>query len=658
MPALVSEAYEAARLARIAANRKQLSSIMGGAAKKKRAPELLIRCQWCRTTRVVELVNTILRSQDGADGAADAPAVVETAGPPPDVQASTVHRGWAILRPADGGLLSTVARLRQHPTFERTFTSAFPTTAAAATLEDVAAGVLAHGALPGGASPRLRLHAFDAEGGDAELMETLSALIEGGGGRLSPTEFDACAIVVRRRDAEGRLGLRHGVLTAAEYEAVRALSPEERSAGADVLCRAAFKVLDALQLLADRGVPIDVSLPAIDVGASPGGWTQALLKHGFARVVSVDPGAMDAALMEGAGDSIEHFAMTAQKAGEELASRNAALLEAGQPAAAQFGVLVCDVNANARFIAQKLLLPLAPMLAMGAPLVLTLKLPKRATAATAVGSARTAEQLLGRWFERFEVMHLLGNTNQERTLIAFRCAEKAPPSAGPGAAAGGEHGVEWREYDVEGRWHSTLGRLVAWVEQHGGDGGGDGGGGINSNSKRLPLSDARERDERVLGQWVHKQQKQKAAPRGGWGETHIAALEAHSWWSWATEDEQFDGKLASLKAWVARERKLPDAFAAQSPGEEAHLAAWVAAQRRSRKKKRLSAARCGALEGCELWTWVAQFGSGDDRDHLSTLDSVLGPRFRCAACGLTCNTQEEMAVHGTKSPQCGVPAAS
>ena len=57
------------------------------------------------------------------------------------------------------------------------------------------------------------------------------------------------------------------------------------------------KLTDALQLLQQRARPIDLALPALDVGSAPGGWSEALLAHGCARVVAIDPAEMDAALM-------------------------------------------------------------------------------------------------------------------------------------------------------------------------------------------------------------------------------------------------------------------------------------------------------------------------------------------------------------------------
>ena len=79
----------------------------------------------------------------------------------------------------------------------------------------------------------------------------------------------------------------------------------------------------------------------------------------------------------------------------------------------------------------------------------------------------------------------------------------------------------WHEYDREGQWDATLQRLVTWVSTAG-------------FGLRLPMRDARDREERTLANWVSKQRKQKVAPRGGWGDRHCDALEGHAWWSWAS----------------------------------------------------------------------------------------------------------------------------
>lgn len=121
--------------------------------------------------------------------------------------------------------------------------------------------------------------------------------------------------------------------------------------------------------------------------------------HGFSKVVSIDPGAMDPRLMEVSGDSIQHMAMTAQAASNPL-----------EDADVKFSVMVCDVNAKATVIVKQLLLPLMGRLQAGSPLILTLKLCKRVSDASAIASGASAQRILETVCEGFEVVHLLSNT--------------------------------------------------------------------------------------------------------------------------------------------------------------------------------------------------------------------------------------------------------
>jgi hypothetical protein len=206
----------------------------------------------------------------------------------------------------------------------------------------------------------------------------------------------------------------------------------------------------------------------------------------------------------------------------------------------RYGVLVCDVNADPRFTATTLLLPLLPLMAAGAPLVLTLKLPKRGHASVAAIGAAHAARALGGWLEGFELRHLLANTSNERTLLAYRRrdddaalplppaqitvavavipAEEEVPAAEHAGGAGGssKHGCRRRGragasstakpsssssspssspspsppsssvYDAEEAWRARLGALARW---HGARG-------------RMPLAEGRTKEERELGLWV------------------------------------------------------------------------------------------------------------------------------------------------------------
>eukprot|EP01047_Picozoa_sp_COSAG01_P025498 COSAG01_NODE_1613_length_9731_cov_11.760590_9_plen_229_part_00 len=214
-------------------------------------------------------------------------------------------------------------------------------------------------------------------------------------------------------------------------------------------------------------------------------------------------------------------------------------------------MLVCDVNADPRFTATTLLLPLVPLMAAGAPLVLTLKLPKRGHASVAAIGAAHAARALGGWLEGFELRHLLANTSNERTLLAYRrtdddAALPLPPAqitvavavipaeeeAAAEQHAGGAGGSSKRGcrrrggagasstakpsssssspsspspppssvYDAEEEWRARLGALARW---HGARG-------------RMPLAEGRTKEERELGLWVRT--------RPAWRHRHTPAV--------------------------------------------------------------------------------------------------------------------------------------
>lgn len=123
---------------------------------------------------------------------------------------------------------------------------------------------------------------------------------------------------------------------------------------APALCKAYFKLREALATswIADALGPDSV---ALDVGASPGGWSQCLIEHGCARVVAVDPG--DVAPLP----RVEHLRMKVQDAVPLLAARGE-----------QADALVCDVNCSPSEAAA-MLRACRPVLRAGAPVMLTFK---------------------------------------------------------------------------------------------------------------------------------------------------------------------------------------------------------------------------------------------------------------------------------------------
>lgn len=523
--------------------------------------------------------------------------------------------GWVLVGCPAGG--PGLAAVRGHAGLVRCVQGLYPIRHVAASYDEVVGAVIA--AVDTGA--KLRLHAFDCVDNPLVLSE-LSLLDEFGltlvkhGAIMSPTEFSAVVVVVRTTVST----LGWAIISPADFAA---LKNGAAATSASALCRAQHKLVDALQFLEDRQIPVNTELPALDVGAAPGGWTEALLTWGFSKVMSVDPAAMDAALLAKHPTRIIHF----QKSAE-----NAKALLRDAVDGPGYGALVCDVNAKASMIARTMLLPLAELLAPGAPLVLTLKLMKRATPAAAEASARAAEEALAGLFERFELVHLLGNTPQERTLIAFRSQLVVAASA-LSVPKQRKDGIEWKAFDVETAWNAQCTRLIEWV----------------AGAGRLPLANARDRDERQLGKWVTKQRKLRIAPRGGWGPKHAQALEAISGWTWNSPEEDFDEGLAQLDSWISKHDGLPSTYATK--GIEGRLAALVASLRRSAQKNRLAPKHRAALDARPWWTWT----SGNAHAGGTGVDSVLGPRLRCK-CGKGFNDLSQMELNRrSKRPCCASP---
>jgi len=169
----------------------------------------------------------------------------------------------------------------------------------------------------------------------------------------------------------------------------------------DVLCRAAWKMKEALANRADRFV--------VDVGAAPGGWTAALAERGV-RVVACDPAALR-------DDVASHPLVTHARCKIEDLD-----MEAVAPGAVLAGV-VCDINAHPAQ-ASEIIAPLLRRLRPGALVVVTLKFGGRGLgAASETRKARGADELVRDIGEmvplaKARVAWLVANTDRERTLIA------------------------------------------------------------------------------------------------------------------------------------------------------------------------------------------------------------------------------------------------
>jgi 23S rRNA C2498 (ribose-2'-O)-methylase RlmM len=321
---------------------------------------IVVRCEWSRADRFLEL----LLEETGLE-------VRSSSSRKQVKRAGVTHGGFVWVRCAES-LEAVVQSLRDRSSFDRFFTALFPTRhslvleppegCSAASAEDTAAALVGafRAAFP---SPvrEVRLHVIDTDSKekDRELNGALgAALCANGEHELSPVSFEGVFVVVR---CGGEV--EWDFISPAQYALIKQNSQHgeaHQDANTSIgkkVCRASHKLIGALELLAQRKRPIDFTLPALDVGSAPGGWTEALLDHGCAKVVAIDPADMSEDLMASPeyGHRVTHMQLPAQEAATQLVGQSGVL----------YSALVCDVNADGRWTVTNLLAPLVPLLAPG-----------------------------------------------------------------------------------------------------------------------------------------------------------------------------------------------------------------------------------------------------------------------------------------------------
>ena len=254
----------------------------------------------------------------------------------------------------------------------------------------------------------VRLHTFPRS------LEGLLAprIVAGGAAQLRPQSDSAVLCVV----------FLHGSYAAAIASAATLagdLALSARPAGGEAVSRAYYKLHE---VAARCDLKLSAESTAIDVGASPGGWS-AFLAARCAGVVAVDPGALRTQGTPCA-DRIEHLPMLLEAALPQLRSRGAA-----------FDAYCCDMNAPPSVAVGLLLDTLhAGLLRPGARIVLTFKsgAERKHEWQTVVD---TEMERLRAVADDVRVIHLFANTSKECTVVCTLAAAAAPAPAAPPPAA-------------------------------------------------------------------------------------------------------------------------------------------------------------------------------------------------------------------------------
>eukprot|EP00002_Diphylleia_rotans_P025795 TRINITY_DN5119_c0_g1_i1.p1 TRINITY_DN5119_c0_g1~~TRINITY_DN5119_c0_g1_i1.p1 ORF type:complete len:346 (-),score=58.85 TRINITY_DN5119_c0_g1_i1:18-1055(-) len=169
------------------------------------------------------------------------------------------------------------------------------------------------------------------------------------------------------------------------------------------ICRAASK----LEEIIERDmISIEKSFKALDIGASPGGWTN-ILSHHASMVVAVDPADLDPSVLK---ENVLHVPKKLEECTSELSTHG------------PFDVVVCDANREPTRFAQWLVL-VCPFIQDGGKVVMTLKMQsifKTNKSGTMTVDQKKLDSVIGLFeeiLEDIQITWLFANTTHERTLV-------------------------------------------------------------------------------------------------------------------------------------------------------------------------------------------------------------------------------------------------
>jgi 23S rRNA C2498 (ribose-2'-O)-methylase RlmM len=470
---------------------------------------------------------------------------------------------------------------------------------------------------------KIRLHVYANDNSSKKMLKQLTNTINekyANQIELSPVNFDKVVVFVSLFDDI----FGYNIITSNFFNYIM-----KNDKGESLVSRAAYKLLDGIELLKHRCIDVNTDLPALDVGSSPGGWTEALIAYGMKNVIAIDPAEMNKKLMK--TGNVRHIKAQAQDAAKTLRKEMPSL---------KCSMIVCDVNTPIKFAINELIFPLIPFLNVGAPIVLTLKLPKRygkdSSIKIATKDSDFARKKLKPYFKDIEIYHLLGNTACERTLIGVRNDRNLNNMDNNSSD-------DYVIFDVHKKWLKDFHNLQKFVNEE--------------NMNQLPFSNARTKKERRFAKWVNKQHDQYHAinRRGGWGALNIELLEKCNWWNWNTSEDIFKENIFKLKEWMKNNNNVLPKPYARSFEEGLLLAKFIESERRAYhisnpsihhgtsslydKKHQME------LESIDGFTWTYERKNNDSPTARSEdmpkmmqhnlnakLNFLLGPKYQCKKC--------------------------
>ena len=150
---------------------------------------------------------------------------------------------------------------------------------------------------------------------------------------------------------------------------------------------------------------------AIDVGASPGGWTKALADNGV-KVYAIDPAVLDPLVI--ALPDVIHVKKMGEAAVEDL-----------KVAKCMADLIVCDINQPPYRVAS-VLLQMMEFLKPGGSILMTMKFNGKGREHE--GQVEGVEKIFGKAIDEKETncVWLMSNTNRERTLLLKKKVEPEP----------------------------------------------------------------------------------------------------------------------------------------------------------------------------------------------------------------------------------------